>query len=56
MNYDNVTDAISRDIDMDDMIDWSIITTFNGLRSIFIYDIVIGCNNDDYKSYYSSLI
>ena len=55
-NFNDLTDETSRDVDMDHMIDWSIIAIFNGLWSIFINLVVIGCNNDDYKLYCSSLI
>ena len=57
-NLNDVTDKTNGDIDMDYMVDWSIITIFNGLwccLRIFINCVVIGCNSDDYKSYYLSL-
>ena len=52
----DVTDETSPDVDTDQTIDWSIIAVFDRSSSIFINFIVIGYNNDDYKSYYLSII
>ena len=53
-NLNHVIDGTSRDVDMDQVIDCSIITIFDRLWSTFIKYIVFGYT--DYKSYYLSLI